>query len=376
MEKKSKNRETLGTIASIVGILTNLILAAAKIVVGMLFGVVSVMADGFNNLTDSGSSVMSFISFKISSKPADKEHPFGHERIEYIASMVVSFLILLIAVELVKESITNIISAAALEFSYIIIVVLIASIAVKCGLFFYNRAVAKKINSDILKATAVDCLSDCISTAVVLIAIITGKLTGFNIDGYAGVVVAIFIGIAGIKILVEMISKLIGQAPDKELIERIKKKILAHKVVLGIHDLNVYSYGPSKFFASVHIELAADLDPLVAHELIDDIEREFLNDTNIVLTGHYDPIVVDDEEVNTMRKKVAKLVKNISNEFSMHDFRMVKGPHKTNVIFEVAIPFDTKMLEEEIVSILIEKIAKIDTKYMPVIMVEKQSFIS
>lgn len=376
MEKKEKSRESYGTIASIVGIVSNLLLAGAKIIVGMLFGVISVMADGLNNLTDCGSSVMSFISFKISSKPADKEHPFGHERIEYIASLIVSFLILLIAFELVKESVINIISAKTLEFSYIIIAVLIMSIAFKCGLFFYNRGVGKKINSDILKATAVDCLSDCISTTVVLVAIIIGKLTGFNIDGYAGVLVAIFIAIAGIKILVEMISKLIGQAPDEELIKDIKQRILAHKTVLGIHDLNVYSYGPSKFFASVHIELAADLDTLVAHELVDDIEKEFLQNTNIVLTGHYDPIVIDDEEVNTMRKKVAKLVKDISKEYSMHDFRMVKGPHNTNLIFEVAIPFGAEHKEEEIISILSEKIGKIDTKYTPVIMVEKQSYIS
>ena len=376
MEKKERSRESYGTIASIVGILSNLVLAGGKIIVGMLFGVISVMADGFNNLTDCGSSIMSFISFKISSKPADKEHPFGHERIEYIASMIVSFLILLIAFELVKESITNIISATALEFSYIIIAVLLASIAIKCGLFFYNRAVGKKINSDILKATAVDCLSDCISTSVVLIAIIIGKLTGFNIDGYAGVLVAVFIAIAGIKILVEMISKLIGQAPDAELLQDIKKRILAHKTVLGIHDLNVYSYGPSKFFASVHIELAADLDPLVAHEMIDDIEKEFLQNTNIALTGHYDPIVVDDDEVNEMRKKVAKIVKNISKEYSMHDFRMVKGPHNTNIIFDVAIPFDAKHSEEEIKQSIVEHVAKIDTKYTPVIIVEKQTYIS
>lgn len=376
MEKKEKSRESYGTIASIVGIVSNLILAGGKIIVGMLFGVISVMADGFNNLTDCGSSIMSFISFKISSKPADKEHPFGHERIEYIASMIVSFLILLIAFELVKESVTNIINATALEFSYVIIAVLIASIALKCGLFFYNRGVARKINSDILKATAVDCLSDCISTTVVLVAIIIGKLTGFNIDGYAGVLVAVFIAIAGIKILVEMISKLIGQAPDAELLEEIKKRILDHKTVLGIHDLNVYSYGPSKFFASVHIELAADLDPLVAHELIDDIEKDFMQNTNIALTGHYDPIVVNDEEVNDMRKKVSKIVKNISKEYSMHDFRMVKGPHNTNIIFDVAIPFDAGHTEEEINKILIEKIANIDTKYTPVIIVEKQTYIS
>lgn len=376
MEKNIKNREFHGTIASIVGIVTNLLLACSKIIVGLIFGVISVTADGLNNLTDCGSSIMSLISFKISSKPADKEHPYGHERVEYIASMIVSFLILLISFELAKESISSIFNNKTLDFSYLIIIVLISSIVLKCILYFYNKSVAKKINSDILKATAVDCLSDCISTLVVLVAIIVGKLTNFNVDGYAGILVSIFIAIAGFRILIEMISKLIGQAPDKEMIENIKNRILAHKQVLGIHDLNVYSYGPSKFFASVHIELAADLDTLVAHELIDDIEREFLNNTNIALTGHYDPIVVDDEEVNKMRKQVSKLVKDICADFSMHDFRMVKGPHKTNIIFEVAIPFDTKLSEQEIITTLTKKISKIDKKYTPVIIVEKQSYIS
>ncbi|MBE5738195.1 MAG: cation transporter [Clostridiales bacterium] len=372
---KTKSREDYGKMASLVGIFANILLATGKILVGMLFGFVSVMADGFNNLTDCGSSLMSFISFKMSSKPADKEHPYGHERIEYIASMVVAFIILLIAFELVKESIASIISAEMLEFSYVIVVALVVSIVVKCLMFFYNRSVAKKINSDILKATAVDCLSDCISTSVVLVAVILGKIINFNVDGYAGVLVAIFISIAGFNILKEMISKLIGQAPDKEFFDEIKARILAHEEILGVHDLNVYSYGPNKFFASVHIELDAHLDPLVAHELVDDIEREFLTETNIVLTGHYDPIVINDEEVNVMREMVSRMVKEIDESYSMHDFRMVKGPHKTNVIFEVAIPFDAKLKDEEIITKLRESINALDEKYIPVIMVEKQMFI-
>jgi divalent metal cation (Fe/Co/Zn/Cd) transporter len=204
---------------------------------------------------------------------------------------------------------------------------------------------------------------------------IISKFAKINIDGYAGLVVAVFIAIAGIKILKEVISKLIGQAPDNEIFESIKSRILNHKEVLGIHDLNVYSYGPNKFFASVHIELDAKTDSLVAHEMIDDIEREFLNETNIILTGHHDPIVIDDKEVNEMRKKVSKLVQNIDKSFSMHDFRMVKGPNKTNVIFEIAIPFETKIKEETIIESLKQEIEKIDKKYIPVIMVEKQMYI-
>ena len=240
--------------------------------------------------------------------------------------------------------------------------------------FFYNHT-AKKINSDLLKASAIDSLSDCISTSLVLISIVISKFAKINIDGYAGILVAVFIAIAGIKILKEVISKLIGQAPDKEIFESIKTRILNHGEVLGIHDLNVYSYGPNKYFASVHIELDAKTESLTAHEFIDDIEREFLTETNIVLTGHHDPIVIDDEEVNQMREQVSKLVSNIDKSFSMHDFRMVKGPHKTNMIFEIAIPFDTKINEDDIIETLKKDIAEIDKKYIPVIIVEKQMFI-
>ena len=375
MEKSIKQREKIGRNASLIGMLANIILACGKIVFGLIFGFISVVADGLNNFSDCGSCVVSMISFKMSSKPADKEHPYGHERIEYISSMVVAFVILVIAFELVKESIGKIIDPKIAEFSFVVIVVLIVSILVKCGMFLYYRAVSNKIDSDILRASATDSLSDCISTSVVLIGVVVSKLIKINIDGYAGLLVAVFIAIAGLNILKEMASKLIGQVPEKEIFDSIKNRVLKHDEVLGIHDLNVYSYGPNKFFASVHIELDANMDSLVAHELVDDIEREFLNETNIILTGHHDPIVIDDEEVNWMREKVGDIVKDIDSKFSMHDFRMVKGPNKTNIIFEIAVPFETIIKEDEIVSILKKEIAKIDKKYNPVIMIEKQMFI-
>ena len=375
MTKTEKSRDYIGKKTSIIGLLANLVLAVGKIIVGSISGLISVTADGLNNLSDCGSSAVSFISFKMSSKPADKEHPYGHERIEYIASMVVSFLILIIAYELVSESISKIISPIKNEISIIVLITLAASILIKCLMYFYYNHTAKIINSDLLKASAIDSLSDCISTSIVLISMFISKFASINIDGYAGLVVAVFIAIAGIKILKEVISKLIGQAPDKEVFESIKQRILNHSEVLGIHDLNVYCYGPNKYFASVHIELDAKTDSLAAHEMIDDIEREFISETNIVLTGHHDPIVIDDKEVNEMRKKVSKLVSKIDKSFSMHDFRMVKGPHKTNIIFEIAIPFETKISEETIIETLKQEIEKIDKKYIPVIIVEKQMYI-
>lgn len=372
---KTKSREQSGTFASIVGIFANIFLAAGKIIVGALFGLISVMADGLNNLTDCGSSVVSLVSFKISSKPADKEHPYGHERIEYVCSLAVSFVILLIAFELLKESITKIINPQSFNFSIIVIITLIVSILIKLLMFIYYRTVANKIDSDLLKATSIDSLSDCISTSTVLISILISHFASINIEAYAGILVAIFIAVAGFKILKEMVSKLIGQAPDKAIFDSVKQRILAHKDVLGIHDLNIYSYGPNKYFASVHIEIDATTDSLVAHELVDEIEREFLTKTNIVLTGHHDPIVTNDEEVTLMQEKVSNIVAEIDNRFSIHDFRMVKGPTKTNIIFDVAIPFDTTLPEEEITKIIKKQIALIDKKYQPVIVIEKQMYI-
>lgn len=375
MKNQEESRDIIGKKASIVGLFTNLCLAIGKIIAGLLSGLISVTADGLNNLSDCGSSAVSIISFKISSKPADKEHPYGHERIEYVSSMIVSFLILFIAYELIIESIGKIFSPSSFDFSALAFIVLLVSILLKFFLYFYYKHTAKLINSDLLKASAIDSLSDCISTTIVLISMLAGKFIGINIDGYAGLVVAVFIAIAGVNILKGVISKLIGQAPDKEIFEAIKTRILQHKNVLGIHDLNVYCYGPNKYFASVHIELDANTDSLVAHELIDDIEREFLQETNIVLTGHHDPIVIDDDEVNHLRDIVANFVKNIDDSFLMHDFRMVKGPNKTNVIFEVAIPFESKITENEIINQLTIQIKSLDSKYTPVIMVEKQMFI-
>ena len=372
-ENKTLDRARIGRTASFVGIGANIVLSVSKIAVGLLFGAVSVMADGFNNLADCSNSIMSMISFKISAKPADKEHPFGHQRAEYIFSMVIAFFIMLIAFELSKESVTKIFEPVAVEFSFITVGVLVFSILVKCGLWLYNSAVAKRINSDILKATAVDSLSDCISTGVVLIAIIVEKLSGVNIDGYAGLLVAVFIGWSGIGVFHETFSKLIGQAPDAEMVEDIKKRIFAYPDVLGIHDLNVYNYGPEKYFASVHIEVDASVDVLVSHELVDDIEREFITETGIVLVGHLDPIVVNDDAVNEMRERVGGIIAQIDSEFSMHDFRMVIGERRTNLIFDVAIPFGTRMSEAQIKSAIEAEVAKIDKKYALVITVEHQT---
>ena len=371
MEKTQTKRRTLiGKIASWVGIAVNIILAGGKIAVGALFGLISVMADGLNNLTDCGSSLISLLSFKLSSKPADKEHPYGHERIEYICSLAVAFIILLVAFETVKESVQAILSPTSQDFSYWAIAMLAISIAAKFALFFYYRATAKKIDSDILRATAADSLSDCVSTSVVLATCLIGRFASVNIDGYASAFVALFIAWSGVNILRETFSKLIGQAPDEEMLLEIKEKILAHEGVLGVHDLSVYSYGPNKYFASAHVEVDANVDVLVSHELVDEIEREFAQNTNVILTGHLDPIVTDDECVNALRKEAEKIVKEYDPSFSIHDFRMVHGEKRTNVLFDVAVPYGKNVCKQELKAELEKRICAIDEKYCLIVTIE------
>lgn len=370
MQSDVKTRERAGVVAGAVGIAVNLLFAICKMAVGLIFGVVSILADGLNNLTDCGSSILSTVSFKLSSKPADKEHPFGHERIEYVFSMVVAFIILLVSFETAKESVAKIISPEALEFSYYAVFVLAFSIIGKCALYFYYKRTARRINSEILDAAAQDSLGDCVSTSVVLVTLVISELSGYNIDGYAGVFVAGFIALAGIGVLRSAFSNLIGKAPDGAMLTDIKERIESYSGVLGVHDLNVYSYGPNKYFASVHVEVDANIDVLVSHELVDDIERDFAQNTSIILTGHLDPIVVDDERVNSLRMEIDRAVKAIDRRFSLHDFRMVFGERRTNVLFDVAIPYDTERKKEEIKAMLENSVTSLDESFCPVITIE------
>ncbi len=366
-------REKYGKIGSVAAILCNVVLAAGKIVAGLLTGAISVLADGLNNLSDCGSGTVALVSFRMASKPADKEHPFGHQRVEYIASMFVAFLILVVAFELAKESVGKIIAPEAAGFSVLALSVLGASVAVKGGMFVFARRLGKRIDSDVLLALSKDSLSDCVATAVVIAGLLIAHFTGFNPDGYAGVLVAIFVAFSGIGILKETMSKLIGQAVEPELIAAIKARIFAHEEVLGVHDISVYSFGPNKYFASVHIELDASLDVMESHELIDSIEQEFARETNISLTGHLDPIVVNDPAVVELRKKFGQLVKSLDERYFMHDFRTVIGPHRTNVIFEVAIPFDCKKSNEEVKEDICRAVSEQDGGiYTPVVLVERQ----
>lgn len=365
-------RENYGKMASIVCIVLNMALSAGKIILGLLSGAISVTADGFNNLTDCGSNVVSLISFKVAGKPADKEHPFGHQRIEYISAMIVAFIVLMLAVELASESFNKIFNPEPSEMSYLMLGVLAFSVLVKVWMFFFNRKLGKTVDSEVLKATATDSLTDAISTTAVTVAVIISHFVNFNLDGYMGLAVAVVIAWAGIDILKNTMSKLLGQAPDKTLIEGIRSRIMAYEGVLGIHDLAVHNYGPHKYYASVHVEVDAKVPTMESHDLMDRIERDFAENTDIVLIIHSDPVVTDDPEINLLKQKVTEMVTSIDERFRIHDFRAVKGVTHTNLIFDVAIPFDTKLSAEEIKTRISQLVSAYDPTLFVVATVEKQ----
>lgn len=370
-------RDRVGNLSSGVGIFLNLLLSAAKITVGALFGLVSVFADGINNLTDCGSNVVSLVSIRLASRPADKEHPYGHRRAEYVASMIVAFLVLVASVELASEGVSKIISVfngSADELSWEIwtIVTLSVSVLIKLWMFFFNGILGKRYSFGLLKATAVDSISDVCSTAAVLIALIVSHYTGFNADGFMAVIVSVVIAVSGIKILKETFKHLLGEGADESLARFVKERIIKFDGVLGVHDLNIHNYGPNSYYANVHVEVDARVPILDSHDIIDQIERDFAENTNIKLVIHMDPIVIGDPELDGYKEEITEIVKSLDDSFDIHDFRMVKGPTHINLIFDVAISFDTKLKEREIADYIQ---AKVNEKYSDVYIVatvEKQ----
>lgn len=363
-------RESYGKFSSILGIIFNFLLCTSKILVGLIFNSVSITADGINNLSDAGSSVITLIGFKLASKPADKDHPFGHARIEYIAGLIVSFIILLLGVELIKTSFAKIISPEPLEFSIIMVVVLTLSILVKLFMYFANNNLSKRISSATIKATAKDSLNDVIATSAVLVSVIISKLTNLQLDGYIGMLVAIFIIISGIEILKEILNPLLGEPPSKDLLNTVVKKLMSYDGVINIHDLVIHNYGANKYFATVHVEVSYKEDILESHDMIDNIERDFLNDMGINLVIHLDPVVTDDEETNTIKREVMDIIKKLGEDFSMHDFRIVNGSTHTNIIFDVVAPTECKIQAKELIYQISKEIKNLDETYYPVIVVD------
>ncbi len=363
-------RESYGKFSSILGIICNVLLCTSKILVGLIFNSVSITADGINNLSDAGSSVITLIGFKLASKPADKDHPFGHARIEYIAGLIVSFIILLLGVELIKTSFAKIISPEPLDFSIIMVVVLILSILVKLFMYFANINLSKRITSATIKATAKDSLNDVIATSAVLASVIISKLTNLQLDGYIGMLVAVFIIFSGIEILKEILNPLLGEPPSKDLVNTVVKKIMSYDGVINIHDLVIHNYGANKYFATVHVEVSYKEDILESHDMIDNIERDFLSDMGINLVVHLDPVVTDDEETNNIKKEVLAIIKNLGDDYSMHDFRIVKGSTHTNIIFDVVAPTECKIQSKELIYNISKEIKKLNETYYPIIVID------
>ena len=368
-------REKYGTLAGIMGIVFNVILFAAKYFAGLIAGSVAITADAFNNLSDAGSSLITLFGFKLAGQKPHSDHPFGHGRFEYIAGLVVSMLIILMGFTLAKDSIGKIIHPEEVAFSGLSVAILVASIAVKVYMSLYNRYLAKKIDSVAMQATATDSLSDAVSTLVVLVSMIVGKYTGLAIDGYAGALVALMILWAGFCAARDTISPLLGNAPEKEFVDRIYEMVRACPLVTGVHDLVIHDYGAGRRMISLHAEVSAKGDVMAIHDAIDLIERQLCDELKCHAVIHMDPVVTDDWMINSTKDCIAAaLCEKLHKDVSIHDFRMVAGPTHTNVIFDAVLPFEVKMDEAEAKRRIDEIVKELDPTYNTVVTIDT-SFI-
>ena len=338
-ENPAASHSAIGKLSGIVGVVCNLLLFLGKLIMGLLAGSVSIVADAVNNLSDAASSVITFWGFRMAQRPADKNHPYGHARYEYLSGFVVATLILFIGFELTKSSVSRIISPNPPVFSIFTILVMVFSILAKLWMAAFFRSLGRRIQSTTLQATSADCRNDVIATSAVLLGCLIHHFFGFNLDGWIGLMVALFILYSGIGIARETISPLLGKRVDQDLLDHIEELVLRHEGILGIHDLLVHDYGPGQYFASVHVELSADEDPQICHDIIDDIECDALRELNVNLVIHYDPVPTSDEELNEMRTVMEEIIQGIDPDLSMHDLRMVRGSKRTKLVFDLVVPY-------------------------------------
>ncbi len=368
----TEERTAYGILCGVVGIILNLLLFAAKCFAGVLSGSISIIADAFNNLSDALSSVVTLLGFKLSAMQPDREHPWGHGRYEYISGLIVSMLIILMGFELAKSAVNKIITPEPVVFSVMIIVILALSILVKLYMAFYNFKTGKRIGSAALKATATDSLGDTIATTVVLIAMILGSFTDFNIDGWCGTAVSLMVFIAGIRAAKETLSPLLGNPPSPELVQEITDLVLSYPEIVGVHDLMVHDYGPGRIIISLHAEVSCEHDMLDAHDIIDNIERRLNTVFRCTSSIHMDPIATNDEQRNRLFAVTQELVREIHPDITVHDFRIVVGATHTNLIFDAVIPYTCTVSNAEIQHLIHEKVAAIpDGTYYAVVCLEK-----
>ena len=363
-------RRAYGTLCGAVGIGLNVLLFIGKFFAGQLSGSIAVTADAFNNLSDAGSSAVTLLGFRLAGKKPDPDHPFGHGRIEYISGLIVAGLILLMGVELAKSSFDKILHPEEVTFSALALVILAVSVAVKLYMWHYNRRIGGKIRSAAMEATASDSLSDAAATSAVLLAMLIGRWTGLAVDGYVGMVVALFILFSAYKAAKETLSPLLGQAPDPELVQHIRDIVEEHDTVVGLHDLVVHDYGPGRQMVSLHAEVPASGDILQLHDVIDNIERELHEKLHVQAVIHMDPIVTDDETVDALRRQVAELVRQVEPRMTVHDLRVIRGTTHTNLVFDAVLPLDAAITPAEAGRRIREKVAELDGDYYAVVTVE------
>lgn len=364
-------RQRYGVVSGVVGILCNALLCTAKIAAGLLTGAVSIVADGINNLSDGGSCVVSLLGFKMAGKPADDKHPFGHGRIEYVAGLIVSFIIVLMGVELAKTSLDKIFHPEEISFSWITPAVLGISILVKLWMCFFNRKMGDKIDSAVLRATAMDSLSDVAATSSVLAGFVIGYWARVNLDGYLGVLVALFILYTGVSTAKGTLDLLLGEAPDPEFVKQIQQEVLSYPEIIGVHDLIVHNYGPGHSVISLHAEVPCDVDILKIHDTIDNAERDLKKKFDCEVVIHMDPIVTDDKETNEIHQKLSSIVRLLDSRVTIHDFRMVKGPTHTNLIFDIVVPHQFRLTDDQVVESLRQAVKALDARYEIVVNVDK-----
>lgn len=364
-------RKAYGVLCGAVGIFLNVLLFAGKLFAGTVSGSIAVTADAFNNLSDAGSSAVTLLGFLLGGRQADREHPFGHGRMEYLSGLAVAMLIILMGFELARSSLEKILRPEPVQSGPVVIVILCASIAVKLYMFAYNRRLGRKLGSPAMAATAMDSFSDCIATAAVLIATLAGRFTGLEIDGWCGILVAAFILYSGVSAGKETLDPLLGQPADPEFVTRIKELVMAHPGIIGLHDLVVHDYGPGRRMISLHAEVSASENVLEIHDEIDNVEKQLKETLGCDAVIHMDPVVTDDGVTKETRARVAALMKCIDDQISIHDFRMVAGPTHTNVIFDVVIPYQFRLTDEEVRQKVQTAIRALDGDYYAVINVEK-----
>jgi len=363
-------RQAYGLLSGGVGIVLNLLLSAGKFVAGVLTGSIAVTADAFNNLSDAGSSVVTLVGFRMAAKRADDDHPFGHGRIEYLSGLAVAVAILVVGLELAKSSLEKVLHPVEVAFSWLSVGILCASILVKLWMFFFNRNLSRRIGSAAMMATATDSLSDAAATSAVLLGTLVGHFADLYIDGWVGVLVAVFILRAGWGAAKDTLDPLLGQSPDPELVRGIQETVLGRPEIVGMHDLVVHDYGPGRCMASLHAEVPMDADILVIHDVIDNLERELRRKLGVEVVIHMDPIAVGDPRTDALKAQVTELVRRIDPDMTIHDFRMTAGPEHTNLIFDVAVPYHCRLEDEQVQEAIGAAVKALPGNYYTVVSVD------